>query len=275
MNTLLRIWGILVFIFLFLPIAVIVVYSFNSGTILASWDGFGVGAYIRAINNDVIVSSVVTSLIVAVFAAALSALLGTIAGVALAHTPGGQWWAVGLSGILVLTMVTPEIVDGIAFLPWFVTLGVDANLSPMNHGLIRLVIAHTMFSVAVVTFIVRARMSGVDRRVMEAAADLGASPFHVFKDITMPIAAPGILAGGLMAFTLSLDNTILSSFVQQPGYTPWPVYIFSAVRVALRPEVAAMSTIMLILTLLALGLVALVLHRSGASTKEVISTMAG
>ncbi|MCF4005700.1 ABC transporter permease subunit [Corynebacterium uropygiale] len=275
MNTLLRIWGILVFIFLFLPIAVIVVYSFNSGTILASWDGFGVGAYIRAINNDVIVSSVVTSLIVAVFAAALSALLGTIAGVALAHAPGGQWWAVGLSGILVLTMVTPEIVDGIAFLPWFVTLGVDANLSPMNHGLVRLVIAHTMFSVAVVTFIVRARMSGVDRRVMEAAADLGASPFHVFKDITMPIAAPGILAGGLMAFTLSLDNTILSSFVQQPGYTPWPVYIFSAVRVALRPEVAAMSTIMLILTLLALGLVALVLRRSGASTKEVISTMAG
>ncbi|MBZ8177389.1 ABC transporter permease subunit [Corynebacterium sp. 3HC-13] len=275
MKALLNIWGLLVFIFLFVPIAVIVVYSFNSGNILASWNGFGVGAYVRAINNDVIVSSVVTSLLVAVCSAALSALLGTIGGVALAHAPRGTWWALGLSAVLVLTLVTPEIVDGIAFLPWFVTLGVDAGLTPMNNGLVRLIIAHTMFSVAVVTFIVRARMTGIDRQVMEAAADLGAAPWHVFKDITLPIAAPGILAGGLMAFTLSLDNTILSSFVQQPGYTPWPVYIFSAVRVALRPEVAAMSTIMLGLTLLALACVGVVLRRSGASTESVISTMAG
>ena len=109
----------------------------------------------------------------------------------------------------------------------------------------------------------------------DAAADLGATPWNRFKDITLPIAAPGILAGALMSFTISLDNTILSSFVQQPGYTPWPVYIFSAVKVALRPEVASISTLMFFLTLLALAFVGFVLRKAGGSSTEIIKTMAG
>lgn len=268
-DWLLRLWGLLVFVFLFAPIAVIVVYSFNSGRVLAHWEGFGFQAYIQAINNTIIKHSVVVSLEVALCSALLSTFLGTLGGIALALRKRG--WAVALSTLLALTMITPEIVDGIAFLPWFVTLGVDVGITPLNNGLLRLTLAHTMFSLAVVTFIVRARMAGVDRRLNEAAADLGAHPWQVFRDITLPIAAPGIVAGALMAFTLSLDNTILSSFIQQPGYTPWPVYIFAAVKVALRPEVAAMSTVMLILTLIAIALVGFVLRRAGTSMIDTLT----
>lgn len=271
----LHIWGILVFVYLFLPIAVIIAYSFNNGKVLASFKGFGFNAYISGINNDVIISSVVTSLQAAVGTAIVATIFGTLGGVALARAPKGVWWAVGLTAILGLTLVTPEIVDGIAFLPWFVTVGVDWGITPLNNGLVRLIISHAMFSMAIVTFIVRARLAGMDTQLDDAAADLGAAPWNRFKDITLPIAAPGILAGALMSFTVSLDNTILSSFVQQPGYTPWPVYIFAAVKTALRPEVAAISTIMFFLTLLALGVVALVLRKTGGSSTEIIKTMAG
>lgn len=274
-NALFHLWGVLVFLFLFTPILVIVVYSFNTGRILSNWKGFGFEAYTSAINNEIIVNSVITSLKAAFLSALLATFLGTLSGIALARARKGAWWAIGLTGLLALTLTTPELVDGISFLPWFVTLGVDWGFSPVNNGMVRLVISHAMFSLAVVTFIIRARMGTVDKSLEEAAADLGANAWHRFKDITLPIAAPGVMAGALMAFTLSLDNTILSSFVQQPGYTPWPVYIFAAVRVALRPEVAAMSTIMLVLTLVALGLVGLVLKKTGESASGIVKTMAG
>lgn len=271
----LNVWGILVFIYLFIPIAVIIAYSFNTGRVLAAFRGFGLDAYITGLNNDIIISSVVTSLQAAVGAAIVSTVFGTLGGVALARAPKGAWWALGLTGLLALTLVTPEIVDGISFLPWFVTLGVDWGITPINNGLVRLIISHAMFSMAIVTFIVRARLAGINTQLEDAAADLGATPWRRFRDITLPIAAPGILAGALMSFTVSLDNTILSSFVQQPGYTPWPVYIFSAVRVALRPEVAAISTVMFVLTLAALAFVGFVLRRAGSNSTEIIKTMAG
>lgn len=271
----LNVWGILVFVYLFIPIAVIIAYSFNTGRVLANFRGFGLDAYITGLNNDIIISSVVTSLQAAVGAAIVSTVFGTLGGVALARAPKGAWWALGLTGILALTLVTPEIVDGISFLPWFVTLGVDWGITPINNGLVRLIISHAMFSMAIVTFIVRARLAGIDTQLEDAAADLGATPWRRFRDITLPIAAPGILAGALMSFTVSLDNTILSSFVQQPGYTPWPVYIFAAVRVALRPEVAAISTVMFVLTLLALAFVGFVLRRAGSNSTEIIKTVAG
>ena len=271
----LNVWGILVFIYLFIPIAVIIAYSFNTGRVLAAFRGFGLDAYITGLNNDIIISSVVTSLQAAVGAAIVSTVFGTLGGVALARAPKGAWWALGLTGLLALTLVTPEIVDGISFLPWFVTLGVDWGITPINNGLVRLIISHAMFSMAIVTFIVRARLAGIDTQLEDAAADLGATPWRRFRDITLPIAAPGILAGALMSFTVSLDNTILSSFVQQPGYTPWPVYIFSAVRVALRPEVAAISTVMFVLTLAALAFVGFVLRRAGSNSTAIIKTMAG
>ena len=271
----LRVWGVIVFAFLFLPIIVMIVYSFNTGRLLASWEGFGFDAYEAALANPIIRGSIITSITAAVGAALLSTALGTLGGIALARSRVGSLTVILATGLLAITLFTPEIVDAVAMLPWFVTLGTDAGLGVFNIGLVRLVAAHAVLSVAVVTFIVRARMAGLDASLEEAAADLYATPYRRFTQITLPIASPAIWAGALMSFTLSLDNTIVSSFIQVPGSTPFPVYIFSALRVGLRPEIAAVSTAMFLLTLLALAVVALVLRRGNASTEEIAKTLAG
>ena len=144
-----------------------------------------------------------------------------------------------------------------------------------NYGLLRLWVGHALFSTAVVTLIVRARLAGLDESLEEAGADLYAAPFTRFRQITLPLMMPAVLAGALLAFSLSLDNTIISTFVSVAGASPWPVYVFSALRSILRPEIAAVSTLMLLLTLIALSLVALVLRRSGESAEEVAKTITG
>lgn len=270
----LTIWGVIVFLFLFLPIIVIVVYSFNNGRLLASWQSFGFDAYLHGWANPVIRASVVTSLQAAVGSAILSTVLGTLGGLALARSKVRAIWILLATGIVSITLFTPEIVDAVSMLPWFVNLGTDMGLTMFNNGMVRLVVAHSVLSIAVVTFIVQARMAGMDDALEEAAADLYATPIRRFTQITLPVASPAIWAGALMAFTLSLDNTIVSSFIQVPGATPWPVYIFSSLKVGLRPDIAAVSTVMFVLTLFALGVVALVLRRSGASTDEMAQTLA-
>lgn len=274
-NVGLTIWAVVMFVFLFVPILVVVGYSFNTGRILAAWHGFGLAAYRSAAENSVMKSSVITSFQAGLGTAVCATVLGTLGGVALARAKRKARWALALTAVLSITLVTPEVVEGIAMLPWFVKLGVDAHFTPLNNGLVRLIVAMTAEAIAVVTFIIRARMAGIEESLEEAAADLYATPWRRFTDITLPLAGPGIAAGALMAFTLSLDNTVLSSFIQQPGHTPWPVYIFSHVRVALRPEVAALSTVMLVLTLAALAAVGLVLRRVGGSASNLVKTIAG
>lgn len=268
-------WAVVMFVFLFVPILVVVGYSFNTGRILAAWHGFGFSAYRSAAANTVMKSSVITSFEAGLGTAVCATVLGTLGGVALARAKRKARWALALTAVLAITLVTPEVVEGIAMLPWFVKLGVDAHITPVNNGLVRLVIAMTAEAIAVVTFIIQARMAGIDASLEEAAGDLYATPWQRFKDITLPLAGPGIAAGALMAFTLSLDNTVLASFIQQPGHTPWPVYIFSHVRVALRPEVAALSTVMFLLTLAVLGVVGLVLRRVGASAQNIVKMIGG
>jgi ABC-type spermidine/putrescine transport system permease subunit II len=268
----LRIWPFVVYLFLFLPIGYIVAYSFNRGRLFASYAGFGVGSYSDALGTPEIVSAVRTSLEAAAGTAVLATVLGTLAGLALARSPGR--WSKVFTVLLALALVTPEIMLAISELPWFVTLGVDHGLSWFSNGILRLVIAHSLFSTAVVAFIVRARMSGLDQSLEEAAADLYAPPLRRFRQITLPLMMPAVIAGAMMSFTLSLDDVILSSFVSVQGQTPWPVYIFSAVRSGLRPNIAAMSTMMLLLTLAVIGLAALVLRRGNPGGK-IVQTMTG
>ncbi|MEO8328369.1 MAG: ABC transporter permease [Candidatus Nanopelagicales bacterium] len=271
-NLLLVLWGILVFIFLFAPIVVIVVFSFNSGRLLVDWNGFGFDGYQAFLDNPAPKSAVRVSVIVGVFSALVATVLGSLAGVALARRPGK--WAAGFLFFVALVLVTPEIVDAVALLPWFVTLG-NAGLSMFDNGWVRLIISHSLFSTAVVALIVRARMSGIDETLEEAAGDLYAPPIRRFTQITLPLMFPAVLAGALLSFTLSLDNTIISSFVQVQGVTPWPVYVFASVKGALRPEIAAVSTLMFMLTLFAIGMVALVLRRGGDSSSDIARTMTG
>jgi ABC-type spermidine/putrescine transport system permease subunit II len=268
----LRLWPFVVYLFLFLPIGYIVAYSFNKGRLFASYAGFGFGSYRDALDTPEIVSAVRTSLEAAAGTALLATVLGTLAGLALARSPGR--WSKVFTALLALALVTPEIMLAISELPWFVSLGVDHGLSWFSNGIVRLVVAHSLFSTAVVAFIVRARMSGLDQSLEEAAADLYAPPLRRFRQITLPLMMPAVIAGAMMSFTLSLDDVILSSFVSVQGETPWPVYIFSAVRSGLRPNIAAMSTMMLLLTLVVIGLAALVLRR-GNSGGKVVQTMTG
>jgi ABC-type spermidine/putrescine transport system permease subunit II len=176
-----------------------------------------------------------------------------------------------------LVLVTPEIVDAISLLIWYVRIGGPfgpAN-QVFNYGLLRLFIGHALFASAVVTLIVRARLAGLDESLEEASADLYANPTQTFRKITLPLMMPAVLAGALLAFSLSLDNTIISSFVSTANASPWPVYVLSSLRSILRPEIAAMSTLVLLLTLFALAMVAIVLRRGGASGEEAAAMIAG
>ena len=274
-NLVLLLWGIAVFVFLFLPMAMIVIFSFNDGRALVVWDHFGLGAYSRAVSNPTIRNAIYTSIRAALGAALIATVIGSLAGIALARRPGK--WTVGFLALLFLVLVTPEIVDAISLLIWYVRIGgpFGPDNTIVNYGLVRLWIGHAIFASAVVTLIVRARLAGLDEALEEASGDLYASPAQTFRQITLPLMMPAVLAGALLSFSLSLDNTIISSFVSTANASPWPVYVFSAVRAVLRPEIAAMSTLVLLLTLFALGLVALVLRRGGASGEEAAAMLVG
>jgi putrescine transport system permease protein len=266
-------WGVAVFAFLFLPIAVIIVSSFNTGRLLVAWDGFGFDAFTALVAKPAIRDAVLVSIQTGLIAAVLATLLGTLAGIAMARHPGR--WAYWFIGLLLLVSVTPEIVDAVALLPWLVFLGQDLGLTVFSDGIVRLVVGHSLFSIAVVSYIVRARLVGLEAQLEEASADLYARPLTTFRRVTLPLAMPAVLAGFLLSFTLSLDNTVIAAFVQVSGTTPWPVYVLSALRSGLRPEIAAVSTIMLLLTLAALALVAVVLRRAGDSATQIARTMTG
>ncbi|GAA1981894.1 ABC transporter permease [Microbacterium pumilum] len=272
-DRLLVVWSILIFAFLFAPIVVIVLYSFNNGRLLTAFTEFGFNGYLALLNKSVLSDAVLVSIKTGAIASVLATLLGTLAGIALARKPGK--WTYWFVALLLLVSVTPEIVDAVSLLPWLVFLGQDLGMSIFNDGTVRLVVGHSLFSVAVVTYIVRARLIGLPANLEEASADLYASPLQTFRRVTLPLALPAVLAGALLAFTFSLDNTVVSSFVQVSGSTPWPVYVLSALRSGLRPEIAAVSTVMLLLTLLALAVVAWVLRRAGDSATDIARTMAG
>jgi ABC-type spermidine/putrescine transport system permease subunit II len=274
-NGLLSLWGILVFAFLFLPIVMIVIYSFNDGRALVVWREFGFHAYTSALSNRTITNSVFTSIRAAGGAAVIATIVGSLAGIALARRPGK--WTIVFLAFVFLVLVTPEIVDAISLLIWYVRIGgpFGPGNQIFNYGLLRLFIGHALFASAVVTLIVRARLAGLDESLEEASADLYANATQTFRKITLPLMMPAVLAGALLAFSLSLDNTIISSFVSTANASPWPVYVFSSLRSILRPEIAAMSTLVLLLTLFALAMVAIVLRRGGASGEEAAAMIAG
>jgi len=271
----LRVWGILVYAFLFLPILVIVAYSFNNGRAMLVWSGIGLDGYRTGITDPTIQDAVKTSIVAASGTALIATVLGSFAGIALARRKGK--WTVLFLALVFLILVTPEIVDAIALLIWYVRIGgpfgPKATIPAVSYGMLRLWAGHSLFATAVVTLIIRARLQGLEETLEEAAADLYAPPARRFRQITLPLMLPAVLAGALLAFALSLDDTIISSFVSVAGASPWPVYVFSAVRNVLRPEIASVSTLLLMLTLIAIASVALVLRRTGQSGEDVAKTI--
>ena len=265
-NGLLRTYAVLLYIFLFTPILVVVIYSFNRGRFLVTWDGIGTIWYGVALENEGIQNALATSLRVAAANAVVAVVLGTMAGIALARRSGK--WSRPFLILVFLILVAPEIVDAISYLIFFVRINLGWSFA-------RLVIGHSIFNSAVVTLIVLARLQGLDESLEEAAADLGATPWRAFRQITLPLMLPAVLAGALLAFTFSLDDVIISSFVSTSGGTTLPVYVFSALRTGMRGDLAAISTVTLAATLVALGVMVFALRRSGESVEGVVGTITG
>ena len=261
-------WTVAVIVFLFLPIAYIVVYSFNDNRALFQWSTASTRWYSEMFDNRQLIDAVKNSFWAALGSTLIAMVLGTFAGIALARRPGR--WTVGFMLLVLLILTTPEIVDAIGLRLWYTRLG-----GPFDSWFTPIWVGQSIFSSAVVTLIVRARMSGVDEALEQAAQDLYASPRRAFLQITLPLVAPAILAGGLLAFTLSLDNVVVTQFVSSPGTTTFPVYVFGTIRTVVKPDIAAMSTVLLGITLVALAIVALVLRRAGDSSTEIAATFTG
>lgn len=233
-------WLLLVFAWLYIPIVVLVMNSFNSNRFGIRWDGFSLGWYERLANNSALMEAARHSVLIALLAATLATLIGTLAAVALYRYRFHGKRFVG--GMLFVVMMSPDIVMAISLLALFVILGVSL-------GFWSLLLAHITFCLPFVVVTVYSRLKGFDLRMLEAARDLGAGEGVIFRRILFPLALPAIAAGWLLSFTLSLDDVIVSSFVTGPGYEVLPLRIYSMVKVGISPEVNALATLMLAVSL--------------------------
>jgi len=265
-TTVFATWFLLVALFLLLPIVTVIVYSFNVGNYLVVWKGFGLRWYWRILENGNIAATLANSLIAALACMAISLVLGGICGIILARR--SALIAYPLSLLLLTVIAFPEIVKAVAYLVWYVKID-------LGVGLIRIAIAHALFGTAIVAFVVRARLSGMDGKLEEAAADLGATPFVTFATVTLPLLIPAFLVGGILSFVISFDDVIISLFVSTANSTTLPVYILASVRQGLKGDIAAISTAMFVLMILIFTLAGAYLSRSGASRRAAMLMLAG
>ncbi|MCK7543378.1 spermidine/putrescine ABC transporter permease PotC [Marinobacter bryozoorum] len=243
----------LVYLALYIPIAVLVVFSFNDGRTGYRWGGFTWRWYEALFTNDAMMQALWNSLWLAVSAATLSTLIGALTALALHRYRFRGKKA--LKGMLFVVMMSPEIVLAISLLSLFLLVGVQL-------GYFSLLLAHVTFCLPFVVITVMARLSGFDESLPEAARDLGASDFTMTRTVLLPVIMPALLAGWLLGFTLSLDDVVVSTFVSGPGYEILPLRIYSMVRVGLKPEVNALGSLLLVFSLLMLVLSQWILMRS-------------
>lgn len=265
-----RIYAFAVYLFLYIPIGVIALFSFNAGRHASQFQGFSVQWYGKALSNPFVVDAFKTSLTVALSSAVLATLFGTMAAMALQSVKGRL--RIAFDALIYIAVMVPGIVIGIATLIALVTLfdwlnPVLAAVWPLAEGAPKLslgygslIAAHGLFSMALVIIIVRARMAGMDRSLVEASADLGATPWGTFRQVTLPQIFPGILAGFLLAFTFSFDDFIIAFFVAG-SQTTLPVYVFSSIRRGVTPEINAIGTMVLAVSLLLLVTAQAILQR--------------
>lgn len=242
------------FAFLYLPILLLVIYSFNDSRLVTVWGGFSARWYGELLRNEQLMAAAWVTLRVALVTALIATALGTMAAIAL--TRYGRFRGRALfTGLVYAPMVMPEVITGLSLLLLFVAID-------MGRGYWTIVIAHTTFSMCFVTVVVQARLVTFDRALEEAAQDLGAPPWKVFFTVTLPLIAPAILAGFLLAFTLSMDDLVIASFASGPGATTLPMRIYSQVRLGVTPEINAASTILIGLVTVAVIVAALVTKRA-------------
>ncbi|MCS6855454.1 MAG: ABC transporter permease subunit [Elioraea sp.] len=244
--------------FLYIPIALLVVLSFNDSRLITVWSGFSFRWYVALWHNERLIEAAVLSLRIAAVSATGATVIGMAAGFALARF--GAFRGRGLFGAMVAApLVMPDVITGLSLLLLFVALAESVGW-PSERGVTTVTIAHVTFAAAYVAVVVQSRLSDFDRSLEEAALDLGARPWQVFLLITLPLIAPALASGWLLAFTLSLDDLVIASFTSGPGASTLPMVVFSALRLGLTPELFALATV--IIAVVSLGLlVALKLGR--------------
>jgi putrescine transport system permease protein len=231
------------FAFLYLPILLLVAYSFNASRLVTVWGGFSTEWYVALFRNEALLDAAWVTIRIALMSAMLATLLGTLAAVTLVRYGRFRGRAL-FTGMVYAPMVMPEVITGLALLLLFVAIGFE-------RGFWTVTLAHTTFAMCFVTVVVQSRLVAFDRALEEAAMDLGAPPLRTFLSVTLPLIAPAVVAGFLLAFTLSLDDLVIASFTSGPGATTLPMRIYSQVRLGVTPEINAASTILIGLVTLA------------------------
>ncbi|MEQ8206953.1 MAG: ABC transporter permease subunit [Woeseia sp.] len=238
--------------FLYVPLLSVMFYSFNDSRLATVWGGFSTRWYGQLFRNEEVLQSAWLSLRIAVMSATMATILGTM--VALALTRFGRFRGrTVLSGMVTSPLVMPEVITGLSLLLLFVSLQ-QLTGWPGQRGLSTITIAHTTFSLAYVTVIVQSRLRAMDTTLEEAAMDLGGRPLRVVFDITLPLIAPAMVAGWLLAFTLSLDDLVIASFVSGPGGSTLPMLIFSKVKLGVTPDINALATLIIVVVSTGVGL---------------------
>jgi len=246
------------FAFLYIPILLMMFYSFNYSKIVPVWGGFSLRWYGVLFQSEEVWKAVALSLQIAIINATFATLLGAFAGIAMARIKRFRGRTL-FSGMISAPLVMPEVITGLSLLLLFITMA--EMIGWPARGITTITIAHITFSLAYVAVIVQSRLVGVDQSLEEAAQDLGAKPFRVLTDITIPLLAPALAAGWLLAFTLSLDDLVIASFVSGPGSNTLPMLIYSRVKLGLRPDVNASATIIILIVALGVCIAGWLLSR--------------
>ena len=260
-------WALLFgYAFLYVPIALLIVFSFNESRLVTVWAGFSTKWYAELIHNDTLLDAALLSFQVAAVSATLAVLLGTCAGLAL--TRFGRFRGRTLfGGMITAPLVMPEVITGLSLLLLFVAMEQWVGW-PDGRGVTTITIAHTTFTMSYVAEVIQSRLAGMDGSLEEAAMDLGARPAKVFFVITLPLIAPALVAGWLLAFTLSLDDVVVASFVSGPGSTTLPMVIFSSVKFGISPQINALATLMVLVVATGIFVASIVMARQERQRKR-------
>ncbi|MFI8226759.1 MULTISPECIES: ABC transporter permease subunit [Pseudomonas] len=231
-------------LFIYLPMLILVIYSFNASKLVTVWGGWSIKWYVGLLDNTQLMGSVLRSLEIACYTAVAAVALGTLAAFVLTRITRFKGRTL-FGGLVTAPLVMPEVITGLSLLLLFVAMAQMIGW-PQERGIVTIWIAHTTFCAAYVAVVVSARLRELDLSIEEAAMDLGARPWKVFFLITIPMIAPSLAAGGMMSFALSLDDLVLASFVSGPGSTTLPMEVFSAVRLGVKPEINAVASLILL-----------------------------
>lgn len=247
------------FAFLYLPIVLLVIYSFNDSQLVTVWGGFSTRWYVALLHNEQLLEAAWVTVRLGLISATLATVLGTLAAVTLTRFvrfPGRTLF----SGMVYAPLVMPEVITGLSLLLLFVAIGLD-------RGFLTLTLAHVTFSMCFVAVVVQSRLITFDRSLEEAALDLGCPPFKTFFVITLPIILPAIVSGWMLAFTLSIDDLVISQFTTGPSATTLPMRIYSSVRLGVKPEINAVCTIMI--AIVTIGVIAASIATKRAESERV------